>query len=99
MIDKLKQIGYNKGTKSIKGNTPKEFEMTKEGIEMAQAIEYERILRVKEIKMTRKELIEMLEQVKDKIAQNNELTEYARYRAYISVEDAIQQLIENYDGY
>lgn len=48
--------------------------------------------------MTRKELIEMLEQVKDKIAQNNELTDYARYRAYISVEDAIQQLIENYDG-
>lgn len=27
MIDKLKRIGYNKGTKSIKGNTPKELEM------------------------------------------------------------------------
>lgn len=48
--------------------------------------------------MTRKELIEMLEQVKDEIAQNNELTDYACYRAYISVEDAIQQVVENYDG-
>lgn len=48
--------------------------------------------------MTRKELIETLEQVKDKIAQNSELTDYARYRAYISVEDAIQQVVENYDG-
>ena len=47
--------------------------------------------------MTREELIEMLELVKDKIAQNNELTEYARYRAYISVEDAVQQVVENYD--
>ena len=46
--------------------------------------------------MTRKELIEILEQVKDKIANSDELTEYARYRAYISVEDAIQQLIDNY---
>ena len=32
MIDKLKQIGYNKGTKSIKGNTPKELKMTKQEI-------------------------------------------------------------------
>lgn len=47
--------------------------------------------------MTRNELIEALEQVKDKIADGDELTEYARYRAYISVEDAIQHLIENYD--
>lgn len=47
--------------------------------------------------MTRKELIEMLEQIKDNIAQNDELTERSRYRAYISIEDAIQQLIENYD--
>lgn len=29
MIDKLKRIGYNKSTKSIKGNTPKELEMKK----------------------------------------------------------------------
>lgn len=47
--------------------------------------------------MTRNELIETLEQVKDKIADTDELTEYARYRAYISVEDAIQQLVQNYD--
>lgn len=47
--------------------------------------------------MTRKELIETLEQVKHEITQNNELTEYARYRAYISVVDAIEQLSENYD--
>lgn len=47
--------------------------------------------------MTRKELIETLEQVKDEIAQSNELTDYARYKAYISVEDAIEHLIENYD--
>lgn len=53
--------------------------------------------RAKEAKMTRNELIEALEQVKDKIADGDELTEYARYRAYISVEDAIQHLIENYD--
>ena len=39
----------------------------------------------------------MLEQAKDEIAQNNELTDYARYRAYISVEDAIQHVVENYD--
>ena len=51
----------------------------------------------KEIKVTRKELIEMLEQAKDEISQNNELTDYARYRAYISVVDAIEQLSENYD--
>ena len=48
--------------------------------------------------MTRKGLIEMLEQAKDEIAQNNELTDCARYRAYISVEDAIQHIVENYDG-
>ena len=48
--------------------------------------------------MTRKELIEMLEQAKDEIVQNNELTDYARYKAYIGVEDAIQQVVENYDG-
>lgn len=48
--------------------------------------------------MTRKELIETLEQVKHEIAQNSELTDCARYRAYISVEDAIQQVVENYDG-
>ena len=45
--------------------------------------------------MTRKELIQLLEQVKDEIAENNELTDYARYKAYISVEDAIEHLIEN----
>lgn len=48
--------------------------------------------------MTRKEMIEVLEQIKEAIANSKELTEAARFHAYISVADAIVQIRENYDG-
>ena len=48
--------------------------------------------------MTRKELIEALEQIKEAIADSNELTDEARFKAYISVEDAIDHVRENYGG-
>lgn len=47
--------------------------------------------------MTRKEMIEVLEQIKEAIAYSEELTEAARFHAYVSVEDAIEQLRENED--
>lgn len=47
--------------------------------------------------MTRKEMIEVLEQIKEAIAYSEELTEAARYRAYLSVEDAVEQIHENED--
>ena len=48
--------------------------------------------------MTRKEMIEALEQIKEAIANSEELNKAARFYAYISVEDAIEQIRDNYDG-
>lgn len=47
--------------------------------------------------MTRKELIEHLENTKEIIAQaqNATLTDYARYKAYICIEAAIEHIKEN----
>ena len=47
--------------------------------------------------MKRQEMIKALEQIKEAIAYSKELTEAARYRAYLSVEDAIEQIHENED--
>lgn len=47
--------------------------------------------------MTRKEMIEALEQIKEEIANAHELADGARFKAYISVEDAIEQIRENWD--
>lgn len=49
--------------------------------------------------MTRKEMIEVLEKIKEAIAENEaeELTDNARWHAYISVEDAIEHIRENED--
>jgi hypothetical protein len=51
--------------------------------------------------MTRKNMIERLEEMARLIAEEletDEVTDYARERAYISVQDAIDCLVENYEG-
>ena len=48
--------------------------------------------------MTKKELIEALSSIKEAIANADELTDEARFKAYISVEDAIDHVRENYGG-
>lgn len=49
--------------------------------------------------MTRREMIEKLEEIKEAIAWdiNCELTDYARDKAYIAVDGAIEFLVENED--
>lgn len=48
--------------------------------------------------MTRQEMIKKLEEIKDEIAwdSDGELTDYARDKAYIAIEGAIEVLQENY---
>lgn len=47
--------------------------------------------------MTRQEMIENLEEIKDEIAWDSggELTDYARGKAYISIAQAIEYISEN----
>ena len=49
--------------------------------------------------MKRQEMIKALEKIKEAIAENKaeELTDNARWHAYISVEDAIEHIRENED--
>ena len=49
--------------------------------------------------MTRKEMIETLEEIKVEIAwdSDDELTDYAREKAYIAISGAIEHLQENYE--
>ena len=49
--------------------------------------------------MKRQEMIKALEKIKEAIAENEEeeLTDNARWHAYISVEAAIEQIRENED--
>ena len=48
--------------------------------------------------MTRQEMIDQLEEIKDEIAwdSDGELTDYARDKAYIAIDGAIEYLQENY---
>ena len=48
--------------------------------------------------MTRQEMLDQLEEIKDEIAwdSNGELTDYARDKAYVAIEGAIEVLQENY---
>ena len=48
--------------------------------------------------MTRQEMIKKLEEIKDEIAwdRGGELTDYARERAYVCIQQAIEHLQENY---
>ena len=48
--------------------------------------------------MTRQEMINKLEEIKDEIAgdSDGELTDYARDKAYIAIDSAIEVLQENY---
>lgn len=48
--------------------------------------------------MTRQEMIKKLEEIKEAIAwdSNSELTDYAREKAYIAIDGAIEFLQENY---
>ena len=48
--------------------------------------------------MTRQEMIKKLEDIKDEIAwdSDGELTDYARDKAYIAIDSAIEYLQENY---
>ena len=47
--------------------------------------------------MTRRKMLEKLEEIKDKIAwdSDGELTDYAREKAYICIEQAIEYISEN----
>lgn len=47
--------------------------------------------------MTRQEMIKKLEEIKEAIAwdSNGELTDYARYKAYITIDSAIEFITEN----
>lgn len=48
--------------------------------------------------MTRQEMINKLEEIKEEVAwdSDGELTDYARERAYVCVQQAIEVLQENY---
>lgn len=48
--------------------------------------------------MTRQEMIKKLEKIKEEVAWDNdgELTDYARDKAYIAIDGAIEILQENY---
>lgn len=48
--------------------------------------------------MTRQEMIEKLEEIKEEVDwdSDDELTDYARERAYIAISGAIEYLQENY---
>ena len=48
--------------------------------------------------MTRREMINKLEEIKEEVAWDNdgELTDYARDKAYIAIDSAIEYLQENY---
>ena len=47
--------------------------------------------------ITRQEMIKKLEEIKEEVAWDNdgELTDYARERAYVCIQQAIEFLIEN----
>ena len=49
-------------------------------------------------KMTRQEMIKKLEEIKEEVAwdSDGELTDYARDKAYIAIDSAIDVLQENY---
>lgn len=57
----------------------------------------ERATARKECKMTRQEMIKKLEEIKEKIDwdSDDELTDYARERAYVCIQQAIEFLSEN----
>lgn len=48
--------------------------------------------------MTRQEMIKKLEEIKEEVAwdSDGELTDYAREKAYIAIDSAIEVLQENY---
>ena len=48
--------------------------------------------------MTRQEMINKLEEIKEEVAwdSNGELNDYARDKAYIEIDSAIEHLQENY---
>ena len=48
--------------------------------------------------MTRQEMIKKLEEIKEEVAwdSDGELTDYAREKAYIAIDSAIEYLQENY---
>lgn len=50
------------------------------------------------VRMTRQEMIKKLEEIKEEVAwdSNGELTDYARDKAYIAIDGAIEVLQENY---
>ena len=58
----------------------------------------ERAAARKECKMTRQEMIKKLEEIKEEVDWDNdgELTDYAREKAYIAIDSAIEHLQENY---
>ena len=58
----------------------------------------ERATARKECKMTRQEMIKKLEEIKEEVDWDNdgELTDYAREKAYICIDQAIEHLQENY---
>ena len=58
----------------------------------------ERATARKECKMTRQEMIKKLEEIKEEVDWDNdgELTDYARDKAYIAIDGAIEVLQENY---